>query len=91
MMDDYKDCFDGAKQVIWIPSYLAREDPDQRIIPPSELITHLSDPSIAVAMERDDALKAVIQKHLEAGDMVVGMAGGGGNSLDEWLRKEFTQ
>jgi hypothetical protein len=54
------------------------------------MIKHLSDPSIAVAMERDATLKQTIQQHLAAGDMVVGMAGGGGNSLDEWLRAEFT-
>ncbi len=90
MIDDYKDCFDGAKHVYWIPSYLAREDPAQPVIPPSEMITHLSDPSIASPMERDDKLKQTIQKHLDGGDMVVGMAGGGGDSLDEWLRKEFT-
>jgi hypothetical protein len=30
-----------------------------------------------------------LQKHLDASDMVVGMAGGGGNSLDDWLRQEF--
>lgn len=89
MIDDYKDCFDGAKQVIWIPSYLAREDPNQRIIPPSELVEHLADPSIAIAMERDDQLKQSIQAHLDNGAMVVGMAGGGGDSLDEWLRREF--
>lgn len=89
MIDDYKDCFDGAKHVYWIPSYLAREDPQQPILEPAELIKHLSDPSIASAMQRDDALKAVIQKHLDNGDMVVGMAGGGGDSLDEWLRAEF--
>ncbi|MDL2363332.1 MAG: Mur ligase domain-containing protein [Patescibacteria group bacterium] len=89
MLDDYIDCFDGATQLYWIPSYLAREDPGQRIIPPSELIEHLSDPSIATAMERDAALKSAIQKHLDAGDMVVCMAGGGGNSLDDWLHKEF--
>ncbi|MDB5186451.1 MAG: UDP-N-acetylmuramate-L-alanine ligase, partial [Candidatus Saccharibacteria bacterium] len=89
MIDDYKDCFEGAKQVYWIPSYLAREDPNQRIITPEELISRLSDPSIAIAFERDEKLKQVIQEHLDAGDMVVGMAGGGGNSLDEWLRKEF--
>ncbi len=53
------------------------------------MITHLSDPSIAVAMERNKELKATIQKHLNEGAMVVAMAGGGGNSLDEWLRKEF--
>jgi UDP-N-acetylmuramate--alanine ligase len=89
MIDDYKDCFTGAKKVYWIPSYLAREDPNQRIIPPAEMISHLSDPQLAEPLERNAQLKSIIQKHLDAGDMVVGMAGGGGDSLDEWLRKEF--
>lgn len=89
MIDDYKDCFRGAQKVYWVPSYLAREDPNQRIIPPSEMIQHLSDPSIAEPHERDANLKQIIEKHLWAGDMVVGMAGGGGDSLDEWLRAEF--
>lgn len=91
MIDDYKDCFNGAVKVYWIPSYLAREDPDQRVIPPEEMISHLSDPSIAEPMERDEKLKQAIQKHLDAGDMVVAMVGGGGDSLDEWLRAEFKQ
>lgn len=91
MMDDYQDCFDGASTVYWIPSYLAREDSKQRVIPPAELITHLADPSIAKAMERDGKLKEAIRKHLDAGDMVVCMAGGGGDSLDDWLRKEFAK
>ncbi len=89
MLDDYQDVFTGAAKVYWIPSYLAREDPNQRVIEPAELISHLSDPSIAEPMERDDKLKQIIKKHLEAGDMVVGMAGGGGDSLDEWLREQF--
>lgn len=91
MLEDYKDCFAGAAQVYWIPSYLAREDPDQRVLPPSELITRLADPSIASPAERDANLKRTIQSHLTKGDMVVGMAGGGGGSLDDWLRKEFQQ
>ncbi len=89
MIDEYKDCFAGAKKLYWLPSYLAREDPDQRIIKPSEMIEHLSDPTIAVPMDRDEKLKVKVQEHLKAGDMVIGMAGGGGNSLDEWLRKKF--
>jgi UDP-N-acetylmuramate-alanine ligase len=89
MIDDYRDCFEGVSQVYWLPSYLAREDASQRIIPPSELIKHLDNPTIAKAQERDEQLKRIIQKRLENGDMVVAMAGGGGNSLDEWLRKEF--
>ena len=90
MMDDYKDCFEGAKKVYWIPSYLAREDPNQRIIQPAELITHLSNPSIAEAKERDEELEKIIRQRLDKGNMVVCMAGGGGDSLDEWIRKKFS-
>lgn len=89
IMNDYKDVFSGADQVYWIPSYLAREDPSQRVIPPQELITRLSDPTIAVPADMDDSLKRTIQAHLAKGDMVVIISGGGGKSLDEWIRKEF--
>jgi UDP-N-acetylmuramate--alanine ligase len=89
MLDEYKDCFDGAEAVYWLPSYLAREDPKQRIILPAELISHLDNPAIAHPAERNKALKDLIQRHISKGDMVVGIAGGGGNSLDEWLRNEF--
>lgn len=89
MLNDYKDAFTGAKRVYWLPSYLAREDPNQPIVTPDDLIAHLDDPSIAEARQRDAELKALIQQHLNHGDMVVGMAGGGGGSLDKWLRAEF--
>ncbi len=91
MIDDYRDCFAGAKQVYWIPSYLAREDPNQRIISPSELISHLVNPLIAEARERDESLEDAISGHLKNGDMVVCMAGGGGDSLDEWIRAKFVK
>lgn len=91
MIDEYGDCFTGASKLYWVPSYLAREEPGQRIIPPSELIEHLADSSFAIPSERNEQLKATIQEHLKVGDMVVGMAGGGGDSLDEWLRKEFVR
>ncbi len=89
MLKDYRDCFAGASKAYWLPSYLAREDPKQRVIEPKELISHLADPDIAQPAMRDAKLKENIRKHLKNGDMVVGMAGGGGNSLDDWLRKEF--
>jgi len=89
MIDDYKDCFAGAEVVYWIPSYLAREDPNQEVIPPSELIKHLVDPSIAQAKERNQELEDIIRYHLSKNDMVVCMAGGGGDSLDEWVRERF--
>ena len=90
MKADYKDCFKGAARLYWIPSYLAREDPNQPVITPAELIEELDDPEFATPMERDEKLKLVIQEHLDQGDMVVCMAGGGGGSLDDWLRQEFT-
>lgn len=89
MIGNYGDCFKGAAHIYWIPSYLAREDSSQRVIPPNELISHLFDPSVAEARERDEKLKQTIRRHLKAGDLVVCMAGGGGGSLDEWVKEEF--
>lgn len=89
LKEEYKDCFSGASKVYWLPSYLAREEPGQRIIAPAEMISYLADPSIAVAAKPNGELQQAIQQHLDDGAMVVGMAGGGGNSLDDWLRKAF--
>ena len=89
MLNDYKDCFLGATKLYWLPSYLAREDANQTVISPPELISHLDDPSIAEPVEHNAKLKHIVKKHLDDGDMVVGMAGGGGGSLDDWLRAEF--
>ena len=86
---EYKDCFNGATEVYWLPSYLAREDPTQRVMPPEELISYLADPAIAEPAAMGPELKAAINKHLADGAMVVAMVGGGGNSLDDWLRHEF--
>jgi UDP-N-acetylmuramate--alanine ligase len=90
MLNDYKDCFNGASKVYWLPSYLAREDPGDQIIEPSVLISRLDDPSIATPVELSDELKALLDNHLSEGHMVVCMAGGGGGSLDDWLREKFT-
>ena len=45
--NEYGDCFEGADQVYWLPSYLAREDPKQKVLKPEELIAHLDNPAIA--------------------------------------------
>jgi UDP-N-acetylmuramate--alanine ligase len=89
MIDEYKDSFKGADHVYWLPSYLAREDPKDQIVTPEELINKLTDPNIAEPAERNEQLLQTIKEHLDAGDMVVAMAGGGGNSLDDWLRQNF--
>lgn len=87
--DTYKDLFQNIKNLYWVPSYLAREDPNQPILSPAELITYMDNKDIAVPAELNEKLKQHIQEHLDAGDLVVCLSGGGGSSLDEWLRKEF--
>jgi len=88
--DQYSDSFDGAKHVYWLPSYLAREDSNQSILEPGELIALLPDPSIASPADMNQSLIEIINKHLDQGAMVLALNGGGGGGLDEWLRSNFS-
>lgn len=87
--DRFKDLFDGVKKLYWVPSYLAREDPNLPLLSPQELIEFLGNQEIAEPAELNDALKQTIQRHADAGDLVLCLSAGGGDSLDEWLRKNF--
>ncbi len=88
--DVYKDLFAGVKKLYWVPSYLTREDPDQHVLTPSELIQYMSNKEIAEPAELNQNLLDKIKSHQEKGDLVVCISGGGGGSLDEWLRHQFT-
>ncbi len=87
--DEYKALFDGIKKLYWVPTYLAREDPEQAILTPSDLIEYMDNKQIAKPADLDNNLKKNIAHHLKSGDIVVCMSGGGGHSLDEWLRSTF--
>lgn len=87
--DTYRDCFSVAKKVLWLPSYLAREDPTMHVYTTDELIAHLPPGTPASASCQGSALENDIRTHVDQGGIVVCMAGGGGGSLDEWLRKTF--
>ncbi len=91
MKDQHRDVFDGADALYWVPSYLAREDSTQPVLAPAELIKYLDTPAKAVASpaQLDEDLKKTIKEHLADNDLVIGLSGGGGGSLDEWLRKNF--
>jgi UDP-N-acetylmuramate--alanine ligase len=93
IMDQYKGVFSGANKLYWVPSYLAREPRDLPILTPVELIEHLDDETqkIAEPAEMNVDLKKKIGEHLRHGGMVVAMTGGGGNSLDYWLRENFSE
>lgn len=87
--DTYKNLFLDADYIYWVPSYLAREDANQRIIEPSEFVNSLINKDSAEASSLDDELWSNINGHLDKGDMVVLISGGGGGSLDEWARKKL--
>lgn len=89
--DEYKALFRGVKKLYWVPSYLAREDPGQKVITPKEFVDSIDEPAEKEPAELNEKLRESIKNHLENGDVVVCLSGGGGGSLDEWLRNNFNQ
>jgi len=89
--DELANLFDDVKQLYIVPSYLAREDENLKLLSPTDLLNMLSIKSKdhAEAAKFDDNLKQLIQKHISSGDLVLCLSAGGASSLDEWLRKEF--
>lgn len=89
--DELRNLFDTTKHLYIVPSYLAREDPSLALLSPDDLRGLLSSEAQAhtTTAQLDDALKQTIQKHSDSGDLVLCISAGGGNSLDEWLRKTF--
>lgn len=87
--NDYKNCFEGANKIYWVPTYLAREDPDLAILSPQQLIPYISNNKIAEPASLNNTLQKDIQKHLKNGDLVIAMGASGAGSLDEWLRARF--
>ncbi len=90
--EDLKDLFNDVKQLYVVPIYLAREDPNLPLLTPEDLIDLLSpkvQPHVQSAM-LDNNLAEQIRQHAKQGDTVLCISAGGGNSLDEWLRKTFS-
>jgi len=87
---ELKHMFDSAKTLYMVPSYLAREDPSLKLLTPEDLVALTSQPEKAHPAALDDNLRSNIVKHLAEGDLVLCITAGGGGSLDEWLRKNFS-
>jgi UDP-N-acetylmuramate--alanine ligase len=88
--DDLKHLFDDVQKLIVVPSYLAREDESLDLLSPQDIIDLTDKPEVAEPHELDDSLKKAIQSALDEGSLVLCLTAGGGGSLDEWLRREFT-
>lgn len=88
--DRYHDCFGEVDHIYWVPSYLAREDPAQAILSPEDLIKELPTDIAATASVLDQTLWNEIERHLKEA-IVVCISGGGGKSLDEWIRDQVSR
>lgn len=86
MKDLYGTIFEATEKVYWVPSYLAREDPNQHVLTSAELISGLSANTNAEIAELNEQLLSAIKNHAANGELVLCMAGGGGGSLDEFMR-----
>lgn len=83
LKDVYKDQFEAAEAVYWLPTYLSREDPDLPVLTPEDLIQNLTNKDHVTPVEFDDALWQKIEAARQAGKLVVCMGAG---AIDGWVR-----
>ena len=83
---DYRKLFGGVEKVYWLPTFLSREDPSQKLLSAEELIAGMGEPRLAEPAQMDEALAAKIRRHAAEGAVVVAMTAG---DLDAWMRRRF--
>ena len=84
--DGYKDAFFGADKVLWLPTYLTRENEDLRVIEPQEFIDGLSNAEVAEVAELGDELEEKLRGYLDDNYLVILMTAG---PADAWFREKF--
>ena len=83
---NYVDQFELADAVYWLPTYLTREDPEEAVLEPKDLIQGITNKDRVYTAQFDDALWNVIQKNLGEGKLVLCMGAG---TIDGWLRERL--
>lgn len=83
----YRNCFNDAEQVYWLPTYLSRENPDLAVLTPLELTADLANRDIVHISELDNSLWSNVEKHRENGKLVLFMGAG---SIDSWVRSKLS-
>lgn len=84
--NDYTTQFEGAETVVWLPTYLSREDPALPILTPAELSSNLTNKQDVRYYELDDNLWNFVQEARQAGKLVLCMGAG---IIDEWVRSRI--
>lgn len=85
--DGYAKAFAGAERVIWLPTYLTRENPSLAVLTPEELSAGLADVGVVETRDGvDDALYDKMVKLRDEGNLVILMTAG---PADGWLRDKI--
>ncbi len=84
--EKYKDAFEGAEKIFWLPTYLTRENPELPILRPEELISEISHKEIVEVADLNDGLHEKLTRLQKNGYLILLMTAG---PADEWLRKKF--
>ncbi len=87
--DKLNPLFSGIDKIYVVPSYLAREDENLELLTPEKLSVIIKSSNQVISSQLDNNLKNSLQQDLKGGKLILCLTAGGGNSLDEWLRKEF--
>ena len=80
--EGYKEAFKKADKVLWLPTYLVREDPNLKILTPEELLEEIENAEVA---ELNDELYEKMLALKNEGYLVMLMTAG---PADEWLRNQ---
>ena len=80
----YKNAFMGADKVLWLPTYLTRENPDLKVLTPTDLIHEMNNAEIAEPAELGEELRQKILQYQHEGYLIVLMTAG---PADKWLRE----
>lgn len=84
---DYGDVFIGIDKLFWVPTFQLREDPNQAVLKPEDLIPYMHNSEIAEAAELNDKLSETLHQLRNDGWMILMEAGGA--TGDEWIREVF--
>lgn len=84
--DSYRDAFEAADKIYWLPTYLTRENPDLEILTPEQLFSTLSNSEVAESAELNDAFAQKLKALHDDGWLLILMTAG---PADSWYRKVF--
>lgn len=88
LRDQYTNQFEKAETIYWLPTYLAREDPNLPILKPEDLIQNLTNKDNVRVADLNDELWEKIREERQQGKLILFMGAG---KIDSWLRNKLTE